>query len=207
MENYLEILENCRNYNKELKQDLQLVTKKLFVADKTSKEINKEFGQIVKRLEELSEVIGEGENELNNIATHGVIYIATIFLAFSSFHFLGPSVIIYFLIATLLEGLSFFYKEYKNKKHYQTLRAKNAQAILDEKEKLAVLEEKRRENSHRRRSYLEEKYSLEEKIGEQQAIVAEIMGHLAPLLDDLIANNNLDLENLDETITQLAPKK
>ena len=151
--------------------------------------------------------MGEGETELNNIATHGVIYIATIFLAFSSFHFLGPSVIIYFLIATILEGLSFFYKESKNKKHYQTLRVKNAQAILDEKEKLALLEEKRRENSHRRRVYLEEKYSLEEKIGEQQAIVAEIMGHLAPLLDDLIANNNLDLENLDETITQLAPKK
>lgn len=67
-----------------------------------------------------------------------------------------------------------------------------------------MLEEKRRENSHRRRSYLEEKYSLEEKIGEQQEIVAEIMGHLAPLLDDLIADKNL---NLDETITNLAPKK
>lgn len=206
MENYLEILINCRNYIKELQQNLQSVTKKLADIDKTTKEINKEFGQIVKHLEELSAVVGEGESELNNISLHGVIYIATILLAFSSFYLLGPSIIIYFLIASLLEGLSFFYKEYKNKKYYQTLRDKNAQAILEEKERLALLEEKRRENSRRRRSYIEEKYSLEEKISEQEEITAEIIGNLAPLLDDLIAKDSLNYKDLYETITHLAPK-
>lgn len=204
MENYLKILENSRNIIEELEANLQYVNKKITKAQKTSHKINSEYGDIVKRLEELNRLVSESEESLNNYATYGLIFIITILISFFLLKIIGLPAITYFLLAASLEGIGFFLKEHKIKKQYQALRTKNAAEIADEKEKLAALDEKRRDNEKQLHSSLEEKYALEEKIREEEEITSEILGLFAPLLDDLIREDGLSSsEYLDEAISRI----
>ena len=203
MKNYLEILKNSRNNIAELETDLKLVLDKIAKLENKKKNIHQDYKKIIDNLESLCQNLPESDHLLNNAAFWGLIVILTIIITFFCLQSFGTIAILVGFGGASTEAIGYILKEKLIKRKYEKIRIENAKAIAEEKENLSTLDEERKDVLAALRPLYQDKYSIEAKIRDEEDIISEILGYLAPLLDDLIAKDISKSELLEEAIVRI----
>lgn len=207
MDNYLKILENSRDKIKELEAELKIVNGKINKLDKKNKAIHQAYGELVKKIESLSENMIESDELLNNAAIFGVLVILTLIISFFLFRVFALPVLIPSLGVIGSLGITYILREKHIKRKYHRMRSKNNLEIIEEKDNFVALDKEHKEVNEQLSTCYKEKYSIESSITEEEQIVSEIIGYFAPILDDLIEQDLSSSEYLTEVISRISPNK